>query len=129
MVQIGMVFIGNKIQQKEQIHSRPLLIQHHLLQLKLLNGYLLYQVKKDHNFAPEKLAHSTKKNKIFKSSRFFRRIDTSGESILSGSRYFRRVANFGKSIFSGNRYFRGVNQYLSLFMGRDTLSWRWILCL
>ena len=31
--------------------------------------------------------------------------------------------------FTPESIFRGVNQYFSLFMGRDTLSWRWILCL
>ena len=90
MVQIGMVFIGNKIQQKEQIHSRPLLIQHHLLQLKLLNGYLLYQVIE--NFEPEKSGRLKNQNfqktctfedTIIWKSCFF---DTFGESIISGSR-------------------------------------------
>ncbi len=105
MVQIGMVFIGNKIQQKEQIHSRPLLIQHHLLQLKLLNGYLLYQVKKDHNFAPEKLAHSTKKTKFLNLLVFFE------ESILPESRYFRGVDTFEESLISASRYFRGIDTF------------------
>ena len=77
MVQIGMGFIGNKILQKEQIHSRPLLIQHHLLQLKLLNGYLLHQVRN------------------FRDVDFSREIVNFEESIFSETQHFREIDIFG----------------------------------
>ena len=133
MVQIGMGFIGNKIQQKEQIHSRPLLIQHHLLQLKLLNGYLLYQViKTKSKFWCRKIGTLEKPN--FSKIHYLRRFDIFENPLFSGNR------NFRKAVFAGHRYFqrvhnfgklisRGLKKYFSLFMGRDTLSWRWILCL